>query len=140
MVQFNINDYKLKQIRSETKLSNLITKYQYCVYGLKRNKENPPIYITIYSTLINKKIASAQNFLRLFFKTNEIITLFEKRDSENNNSGVSISVGLRKDLREHTALTSAIVQTIVYAFENRLKLFKNSCNKIPGIPKFEYAE
>jgi hypothetical protein len=45
-----------------------------------------------------------------------------------------VCIGLRRDLRDHIILCSALVQTIVYCLEGQLDL--NGSYKVKGIPPF----
>ena len=128
MIDFNENDYNLVKIRRESKLFNLVTKHEFRVYGL-RQSGNPLIWIEYnrYDQRISSLILSK---LQDFFTKNNINIEFERRNDEE----YVVNIGLRRDLREHVVLSSAIIQTIIYALEGKLDL--DSSQVIPGIPKF----
>lgn len=122
MITFNTADFNLKRIQKESELADAITKHQYRIYGLK-NSGNPLVHMEIPEKFYIKALE-----IQKFLAANNIISEISEESTN------EIAIGIRKDLREHVALSTALVQTITYGFEGRVKLSKKY--KIPGIPKF----
>jgi hypothetical protein len=124
-IDFSYSDYNVQKIKTETGFDwQTETKLDYKVFGLKDDGENAPIEIEF-----NKKEDYGDRINRLarFFDKNGIGVNFK------NSGGNTINIGLRKDLRRQLKLSAAIVSTIVYTMEGKIKL-NNS--KVLGIPKF----
>lgn len=129
MIEFNENDYNLPQIKSDSKLFNLMTMYPYRAYGLKK-EANPLILLEFNSNIVDQSFMDRLKDLDAFFTANGLDFLAE--DTE---EGEKMFIGLRKDLRKHVVLSSTILQTMVYCLEDRLNVKKDF--KIAGIPKFD---
>lgn len=128
MIDFNIKDLQIAQIRRESKLHNLQTKQTYRVYGLK-TKGKSLVHISYDYDTVPEGFDDIIYKLSVFFKANN---LEFKWTSDNGNPKVSI--GLRRDLRDHVVLSAAILSTIIYALEDRLSINENY--RIKGIPSF----
>lgn len=128
MIEFNENDFQLKTIRRDSKLFNLQTKNPFRVYGL-RNKGNPVVHLSYNYDTIDDDFDDYMEKLVEFFNNNGI-----EFEWESGGGTAKVCIGLRKDLREHTTLCCAVLQTIIYCLEGRLDLKTNF--KIKGIPKF----
>jgi hypothetical protein len=122
MIDFKWADYNLSKIDRHTGfLRNQFIK-DFDIYGLS-DKDNPMVKI---SYDFNKNSLYKRARIRQFFKNNNIEVEFQKIETE------KVFIGLRKDLRKHVVLCSAIVQTIVFYIDGELKL-DNYIN-VPGIP------
>ena len=53
MIEFNENDFNLPEIKKDSKLSNIVTKYEYEIYGLLQ-EDNPPILLEVPPQLTNE--------------------------------------------------------------------------------------
>jgi hypothetical protein len=126
MIEFNNDDYHMKEIAKEAKLFNLLTRNKYRVFGLKQ-EGNPPI--TIRYNEDNHDIWSFEPPIRSFFTKNGMDVSFDYIEGDR-----SITIGLRRDVRKDLLLSAAIVQTIVYYGEKRLEL--NGTYKVLGLDKF----
>ncbi len=129
MISFNLKDYQLSAIRRESKLSNMRTKNEFRVYGLAQQYKNPPILIEAQAAVWENRQEELME-LKNFFDSQGLpnqIGIDETIEDQ------TIFIGLRRDLRDHTLLSTAVLQTIVYQLENRLDL--NNEFKVPGIPK-----
>lgn len=127
MIDFNLKDYALKEICHEGKLGNLGTQYEYRVYGLKQSG-NPMVLIEYPEHIQLSEPILGQ--ISIFFAKNNIEVKRAYIESE----ASTVYLGLRKDIREHVVLCAAILQTIIYSLEGRLKLKRGF--KVPGIPIF----
>ncbi len=115
MIIFNEKDFYMPTIKRDAKLSNLVTKNKYRVYGLKKN-ENPPILIEYqYGVLGYSKSRILTDF---FLKNGVKVEVCEDQDREIK----GFSIGLRRDLRENALFAATVLQTIVYYLEGRLEL------------------
>ncbi|MEK6881394.1 MAG: hypothetical protein AABY22_17355 [Nanoarchaeota archaeon] len=128
MIDFNENDYNITEIKKESKLFNLATKYSYRVYGLIK-QNNPVIYIQYNQYSLNLREPELLNQVEEFLHKNSLPVEIWNNRGQNN----KIGIGLRRDLRDHVVLSAAVIQTIIYGIEGRID-FDN--RKIPGIPKF----
>lgn len=129
MIDFNTKDYNIPAIKRESKLFNLKTVTEFRVYGLAQKYNNPPILLGCNP---NSLVIHQHNFsqLKRFFSKRGIpIDMERDRKAEDG----KVYIGLRRDLRSHTLLSAAVLQTIVYFLENRLDL--DLSFEIPGIPK-----
>ncbi len=132
MIDFNENDFNITKIKKESKLSNLVTKYSYRIYGLAQ-ESNPLIWIR-YSKYKLRRPELLFRIGQFLIRNNlqaEILNVEDENKMEN-----TIKIGLRRDLRNHVVLSAAILQTIIYGIEERIDFNKNNRN-IPGIPKFK---
>ncbi len=128
MIEFNEKDFQLVSIRRESKLFNLQTKNAFRIYGL-RKAGNPLVHLSYNYDVVDDEFDGHLEKLVEFFENNNIHFVWES------GGGVAkVCIGLRRDLRNHVVLCSAILQTIVYALEGRLDV--KSGFKIRGIPKF----
>ena len=130
-VSFNLYDYNLFKIQKESNLESLLAKKHYRIYGLVHNKENNGfcVLVSVNKIYHNQKLQS----IKSFFLKRGIPIYFEDSKSKE-----KIYIGLRRDLRKQVSLSAGIVQTLIYFFENRLKL--NEKMPIYGIPKFKDIE
>jgi hypothetical protein len=129
-ISFNVKDDNMETIRNETKFSNLLTKFEYRIYGLQ-NDDNPPIKISAQDSLVTSEQEKA---ITTFLKNSNIQVEFE----DCNSNDKKIYIGIRRDIRDHIILSASLIQTIIYFFEGRLEL--PSDYKISGIPSFAYNE
>ncbi len=129
MVSFNLNDFNIEKIRLESKLFNLTTVESYRIYGLKQS-EGCLVEIGYdrynYTNTLWENIDKTTKFLI----KNNINCYIYTIDGEK-----YIKIGLRRDLRKHVILTSAILKTLVYGIEGRINF--NDEFIIPSLPKFK---
>lgn len=130
MVRFNPFDFGMDQLRLDTKLFNLKTKRGYKVYGLKQ-AGSPVIKLSVRPPLELPKT------LGRFLNRSGLITILEKITAAPATSPYHVRIGLRRDLRDHPELAAAILQTIVYNMERKLKLPRGFV--IEGMPVFPNA-
>ena len=128
MIEFNEKDFQLATIRRESKLFNLQTTNSFRVYGL-RKAGNPLVHISYNYDVVSEDFDENLEKLIAFFENNGIEFVWESGGGT-----AKVCIGLRRDLRDHTILSSSILQTIVYCLEGRLDVKSNF--KIKGIPKF----
>lgn len=124
MIDFNSKDFNLTQIRSESKMGNLITKFPYRIFGIKQNRN----YLVKIGFNSNRLTLRGLGILSNVLRENgiELKTDFAYTDSE------EIVIGLRRDIRKNVLFSSALLQTIIYCLEERLVLTRNT--KLPKIP------
>ncbi len=125
-IDFSFSDYNVNKIKTETGFDwQTKTNLKYYVYGLKQEND-APIKIEYNKDLLK---GNKYTFSKLdsFFKKRGIVIEWDDMYKK------GIDIGLRKDLRQQPKLSAAIVSTIVYALEGKIKL-KNS--RVLGIPKF----
>jgi len=128
MIEFSEKDFQLAKIRRESKLFNLQTGQPFRVCGL-RTKGNSLIHISYNYDTVGENFDEHMAMLVDFCKNNNIELKWE--------SGAGtpkVCIGLRRDLRDHILLCSAILQTIVYCLEGQLNI--NGKERINGIPAF----
>jgi hypothetical protein len=135
MITINPSDFNLKKILHESKLSTLMTKNTYHLYGLCQ-KDNPAIIIEYdsnsYTKSLNNNIESLVEFLELNGMETQIYD-----DSESN----KISIGLRRDIREILdsnklpIFASSVLCTIVYSLEGRVDIEQMKKYKLKSLPK-----
>ena len=130
MIKFEENDYNLLKIRHESKLANMATKVDYYIYGLTKTHNNR--LIEIKNSCKDDNIETRSNLIISFFNKNGLGIVYSYNEYGENNE---IQIGLRKDLRQDVVLCSAILKTIIFALEGRLKLNKKF--KLPPIPVFK---
>ena len=136
MVEFNENDFNLVKISSESKLSNLVTRFKYRVYGLKQ-EGNPPILIEYHYNRVDEGFEERVQALVMFLKTNGGIAM--KVYYTANTRGVDI--GLRRDLRavlnrnDKPMFASGIISTIIYCLEGRVDLKELQRYKVSVVPR-----
>jgi hypothetical protein len=136
MIYFNQNDFNLPQIKEASKLRTALTKEDYRIYGLRQD-DNPPIlieYCTCHDAVSDLTIKCAK--IEKFFKRNGLQVMVDSFDREDDDEPIDFKVyiGLRKDIRADIALSSAILQTIIYSLDDRITLDDNYT--IPPIRKF----
>jgi hypothetical protein len=131
MIEFSEKDFQLAKIRRESKLFNLQTAHAFRVYGL-RTKGNPLVHISYNYDTVNDSFDDNMAKLVDFCKNNGIEMKWESGDGT-----PKVCIGLRRDLRDHIMLCSAIVQTIIYCLEGQLDI--NDTYKVKGIPVFPNA-
>ena len=128
MIEFNEKDFQLDKIRRESKLFNLQTAQPFRVYGL-RTKDNPLVHISYNYDTVDENFDDRLSVLVEFCKANNIELKWESGGGT-----PKVCIGLRRDLRDHVMLCSALVQTIIYCLEGQLDI--NSGYKVKGIPAF----
>jgi hypothetical protein len=125
MIQFNDKDYFMPSIKAEAKLATLAVQKAYRIYGLK-NDGNPPLLFRFNQSMIPEdRMAMVAHILEM----NGIEADFINEDDK------GLSIGIRRDVREHVLFTSALLQTIIYYIEGRLELPKDF--RIPYDKKFK---
>ena len=127
-IEFNEKDFQMATIRRESKLFNLQTINNFRIYGLKRTG-NVLVHLSYNYDVVDDEFDDRLEKLIAFFHNNGI-----QFEWESGGGPERICIGLRRDLRDHTVLTSSILQTIVYCLEGRLDIKPSF--KIKGIPKF----
>lgn len=129
-IRFNIQDYRIKEIRDKSGLDSAHTALSYIVYGLK-NDGNYPVIISVPTALATAEgIKGIVDSIAKLFASNNLDVKVQFRDLPNHPA--TIGIGLRKDLRDSMDFTAGVLQTIVYALEGRLKVVGGY--KIPGVP------
>jgi hypothetical protein len=120
-------DYNCQPIEKFSGIGNLKTSRYYRVYGL-RQEENPPVLLEFKTLPEGKDFPTIKKIL----KRNgiESMHIIEKYDTD------SISIGLRKDLRNHISLSAAIVNTIIGYLEGKMNL-NNSPLSYIGFKKID---
>lgn len=123
------SDYRIDAIQEDCRLSNMPTRFRYFVYGLSDDGDNPPVQIRSGTAVPQQRLVNIQY---LFASNGVDVTL---KGIKKPRSHFKVRVGLRRDLRDHVGLCSAILQTIVYHLEGRLKIDPEMRYGLPGIPK-----
>jgi len=135
MITATQTDTNLSLIMREGKLNNLITKFKYHVYGLRR-KNNAAVCIEYDDSYVDENFHKKLKSLLQFFKLNEIDV-----ETESYSGKTSIQIGLRLDLRKilnkngKPLLATSILSTIVYCIEDRVDIEKMKTHKLSGIPR-----
>ncbi len=138
MISFNKHDDKMKEIAALAHFHSALTKEDYRIYGLKTNGQNPPILIE-YSpgSDVAGELNAKCNTLMVFFSLHNIkINYDHLKDDREEDSGTDykVYIGVRRDMRENVQFTAAVLKTIVYYLEDKIKL---PSTKIGEIQKFE---
>lgn len=137
MITVNPSDTNLPEILTESKLSNLVTKEKYYVYGLKR-EGNPLVHIEYEACYVNNEFQQRLKALIEFFNTNEITV-----ETDNGSSSPGIQIGMRIDMRQvmnknnKPLFAASVLATIVYCLEDRLDIDNMKKYKLSSMPKFE---
>lgn len=137
MITINESDTNLPEVLSESKLSNLVTKEKYYVYGLRR-EQNPVVLIEYDNDYVSDDFRKAIKSLTEFFNLNGI-----SMETINDNGERGVDIGLRIDLRKvlnrnnKPLLAGSVLSTIVYCLENRVDTEQMKKHKLSSIPKFE---
>ncbi len=133
MVKFNLNDFNFPKISRESKMFSLVTKHPFYVYGLRRNFDSMVLieYNDAY-VLEESEMYVKTSQLKSWFGTNGIDAEIDNQQAIYQNG--RITIGIRRDLRDHVVFCACLIQTIIYAYEGRLTLTNV---KIPGIPSFK---
>jgi hypothetical protein len=135
MITITENDTNLPLIMKEGKLSNLVTKQKYHVFGL-RQENNAPISIEYESGFLNESFKKRIKSLVEFFKLNEIDV-----ECISNSSNRRIDIGLRIDVRQllnpqgKPVFASSVLSTIIYCLEDRVNIEQMKQYKLPSMPK-----
>jgi len=134
MITITENDFNLKKILRESKLTNLLTKYKYHAYGL-RQENNPAILIEYNADVTDKIFSKNLTSLVEFFKLNGIqVETFDDSDIR------GVTIGFRRDLRnivnpsKQPVFASAVLSTIIYTLENRVNIEQMKQYKLSSIP------
>ncbi len=116
-------DTHLNKIEPASRLDRFKTENFYRIYGLKQ-ENNPPVLISYFKTLPNGK---TEKEVKQLLRPYGIPVVFEELKWDN------LTIGLRKDLREHIFLAGAVVNLIVGFLENKIgpKRFKLGMSRIP---------
>ncbi len=135
MITINTTDFNLKKILQESKLSNLVTRNKYYVYGLCQ-ENNPAIIIEYNNNKVNKNFKKNIESLVEFFKLNEM-EIQTYGDFICN----KVSIGLRRDMRDilnsnkRPIFASSVLCTIVYALEDRINIEQMKKYKLNSLPR-----
>jgi len=117
-ISCNIKDDNVIKIQKTlSKLDKYKLSYLYRVYGLKQ-EDNPQVLIEFSPALfdrekfnpISKFLVEKKNILSV-----QVNTI---NDAENKR----VYIGLRRDLRNNVKTCIAIIETIIYFLENKLKM------------------
>lgn len=104
----------MQRIAREAKLSDMLTKFDYRIYGLKNDNQNE-ILIT--------------NWYRNIWNSTSVLEFFRKQgfacNLVNGGKAATITIGIRRDIRDNASLCAAIIQTIIYTAEGRMNLSGN---------------
>lgn len=131
MVTFNTNDFNIDKVETLARINKFKTAYDYRVYGLREDDDNPIVLIEYNPELFIGEIGNFhKNALINFFRGNGVELRFRDEEKEDSQK---FWIGLRYDLRKDITISANIVQTVVYFLEGKLDL--NIQYKIPGIPK-----
>jgi hypothetical protein len=136
MITITETDTLLPAIMREAKLSNLVTKQKYHVYGLRR-ENNPVVLVEYADCYVNDDFRKSVSDLLEFFKLNNIEAEFSNESDER-----GVAIGLRIDLRktlnknEKPLLAASVLSTIVYCLEDRLNIEQMKKYKLSSIPAF----
>ncbi len=131
MVTFNTNDFNIDKVETLAKINKFKTAYDYRIYGMREDDDNPIVLIEYNPELFIGEIGNFhKNALITFFRGNGIELRFHDEPKENNQK---FWIGLRYDLRKDITISANIIQTIVYFLEGKLDL--DAAFKIPSIPK-----
>jgi hypothetical protein len=136
MITITETDTLLPAIMREAKLSNLVTKQKYHVYGLRR-ENNPVVLIEYADCYVNDDFRKSVTDLLEFFKLNNIEAEYSNESDER-----GVAIGLRIDLRktlnknEKPLLAASVLSTIVYCLEDRLNIEQMKKYKLSSIPTF----
>jgi hypothetical protein len=126
MIEFNQKDINLVNIQNATGLLKVKLTGDYRVYGLK-NADNPAVLLEYDPELISDKDVKS---LTGFFVGNGIDFVAQTIKDGKKKS----YLGLRHDLRQEIDLSVAIINTIVYLLEGKMKVSKE--DKIAKVPDF----
>jgi hypothetical protein len=136
MITITETDTLLPAIMREAKLSNLVTKQKYHVYGLRR-ENNPVVLIEYADCYVDDDFRNRLTSLIEFFKLNGIETEFSNEADDR-----SIAIGLRIDLRktlnknEKPLLAASVLSTVIYCLEDRVDIDQMKKYKLSSIPTF----
>lgn len=129
MIEINKEDFNMAEIDNLGKISEIKTKKNFEVCGLRQEGNVP---IGIYYNM--DKISSNQfeDELTSFFKSNGLELGFDNREEE------KILIGIRRDIRENIGLAANLIKTIALHIDGQLEL--ESSFRIPGLSKFVSTE
>ena len=147
MIYFNKNDYCIPEIRRRANLQKALTKEDYYVYGLKSMAGNPPILVEYpgdldsahFTNMLKSKCTTLQSFFenhgvamhKFVYPQDEAID----DDGHIEPPDYKIYIGLRRDLRENIPMACAVLKTIIFFCDGKLKITANT--KIGSIPSFQ---
>lgn len=126
MISFNEQDVNMRAISDKARLFNLTGLYGYRIFGL-RQENRPPIWVS-YPDKMSLKFKTDTLIIQEFFRQQGLQVCISQYQKQNNQV---VKIGLRHDVRKHIEISSAIIQTIIYYLEKRLKLDKQFRIKIP---------
>ncbi len=133
MINFNTIDFNIDKIEKKAKIK-LKTEYDYRIYGLKDDDDNPLVLIEFNFELFPGEIGNYhRETLFKFFQTNGISIEFKDTDYEKDKK---FWIGFKKELRKEVIIAANILQTIIYFLEGKLDL--EGYSKIPSIPKLYF--
>jgi hypothetical protein len=134
MISFNKKDDKMSEIAKQSQISGAVTKEDYRVYGL-RNENNAPILIEYSSNSdVYNEVYRKCCMLRTFFNRHGIALEHAEIEHEEDNTDYKIYIGIRRDIRNDAPLACAILKTIVYYLDDKLKIEDNST--VGVLPRF----
>ena len=137
MITTTEKDTLIPEIMKEAKLTNLMTRNKYHVYGLKK-EGNPLILIEYGVDYFDQSFVERLKHLKEFFKLNGL-----EVDHSDGSEVDRVDIGLRIDLRKHLnrnqmpLLAASILSTIIYCLEDRIDIEQMRKYKLSTIPTFE---
>lgn len=135
MITFNEKDFKITEVKTESKISNLLTKYEYYIYGLKQ-EDNPGIFVEYHFDKVDEYFEERLQILEQFFSKNGIIFEWNCESDSSNR----VSIGIRRDLRSvvngngKPLFAASLISTVIYGVEGRLQPRDLKSFKIPKLP------
>ncbi len=134
-ISFNKEDYNISKIKFESRLSNLKTKLNYRVYGLK---EGRMLEIDYPVSFWKGSFANAIRYLEDFQVRNKFTVSWNDYDDSNIKLEEKfVKIGIHKNLRENIPMSVSILQTFIYGFEGRINWENHKKYVIGGLPEIK---
>lgn len=130
MISFNKKDDKIAEIAIQSQIIGILTNEDYRVYGL-RLEGNPPVLLEysgnsdVYGALSRGSKRLEYFFDRLGIQLDHEI-LDETEEINESGADYKVYIGLRRDIRDNVPLACAILKTIVFHLEDKLKIDEDS--------------
>lgn len=112
MISFNIKDYHMVKIRDASGLANRFTQLRYRIYGTLDSR------LFMVNLTVTKKLFPLARSLQAFLSRHKISCTLTTSEAQEFN----VKIGVRKSIRKDYRLTSCILQTIIYYFEQMIRL------------------
>lgn len=123
MIEYNENDYNLERVDAiNFKMNSFKMENKYWVFGLKQSNR-PPVRIGVNDQGVPNE--DQQKALVQFFKNQGVEVVIDNPEE------AEVTIGLRYDVRERPKMAAAIVRTIVFFLEGKLRLSNDFKVSIP---------